>query len=83
MSIAISIRSRIAQRLKELRYSRRFKQQDVATALGLHRPSYSMIELEVRDVRISELVMLAVFYDTSVQDLLGPALCTRLRIVRK
>lgn len=73
----------LAHRLREMRTCRRLTQQSVADFLALHRPSYSDIELEKRTLRFDELVRLAFFYDLSVQDLLGPDLCARFRIVRK
>lgn len=78
-----SLRQLLAARLKELRLSRRFSQQTVAHAMGLHRPSYSVIELEIREVRLGELISLCLLYNTSLQELLGPALAVRFRIVRK
>jgi len=55
---------------------------DVANALGIHRPSYSMIELEIRNCSIAELSSLAVVYNVTVPDLLGPGLAKHLRFVR-
>jgi transcriptional regulator with XRE-family HTH domain len=66
-------RNHIAERLKEARKLAGISQGNVATLLGLHRPSVSEIESGNRRVSAEELVRMAEIYDVSVAWLLGEA----------
>jgi transcriptional regulator with XRE-family HTH domain len=66
-------RNHIAERLKEARKLAGISQGNVATLLGLHRPSVSEIEAGNRRVLAEELVRMAEIYDVSVAWLLGEA----------
>jgi transcriptional regulator with XRE-family HTH domain len=66
-------RNHIAERLKEARKLAGISQGNVATLLGLHRPSVSEIEAGNRRVSAEELVRMAEIYDVSVAWLLGEA----------
>ncbi len=59
------------QRLKEIREDKDLKQSDVAKALGIKQQQYSEYEIGKRLIPINYLYDLAVFYDTSIDYLLG------------
>ena len=57
--------------LKELRRDRGLTQKDVAEALGISGPQYSMYETGVRPMRIELLCRLADLLKTSTDYILG------------
>ena len=59
------------QRLKEIREDRDLKQNDVAKALGIKQQQYSEYEIEKRLIPINYLYELALFYNTSIDYLIG------------
>ncbi len=58
-------------RLKETRLKHEKKQAEVAAALGIGVPAYSMMENGQREINGSKLVKLARYYGCSVDELLG------------
>ena len=59
------------QRLKEIREDKDLKQSDVANALGIKQQQYSEYEIGKRLIPINYLYDLAIFYDTSIDYLVG------------
>jgi transcriptional regulator with XRE-family HTH domain len=59
------------QRLKEIREDKDLLQKDVAIALGIKQQQYSEYEIGKRLIPINYLYDLAVFYDTSIDYLVG------------
>lgn len=59
------------QRLKEIREDKDLKQSDVAKALGIKQQQYSEYEIGKRLIPINYLYDLAIFYDTSIDYLIG------------
>jgi len=64
-------RRMIGDRLRQAREYLGFTQQQIADALGLHRPSVSMIEAGERRVAADELQKLALIYSRPVAWFLG------------
>lgn len=60
----------LAARIKQMRLERTLRQQQVADALGFSRPTYSLIEAGERDLTIPELERIAVFFETTLAELL-------------
>lgn len=58
-------------RLKEIRQDKDLYQKDVAKAINMTQKQYSLYETGVRLIPIDKLVLLAEFYNTSVDYLLG------------
>lgn len=58
-------------RLRELREIRNQSQEEVATAIGISRPSYTNYELGHRKPRMENLTMLASYFGVSIDYLLG------------
>ena len=59
------------QRLKEIREDKDLKQSEVASVLGIKQQQYSEYEIGKRLIPINYLYELAIFYDTSIDYLLG------------
>ena len=59
------------QRLKEIREDKDLFQKDVANALGIKQQQYSEYEIGKRLIPIDYLYKLAIFYDTSIDYLVG------------
>lgn len=59
------------ERLKEIREDKDLKQQDIANALGIKQQQYSEYEIGKRLIPINYLYKLAVFYETSIDYLVG------------
>lgn len=59
------------KRLKELREDNDLKQLSIANILGMKQPQYARYETGKRDLPLDNLVMLALFYKTSTDYLLG------------
>ena len=74
-------RQGIAERLREVRQSLGFSQAQVASALGMHRPTVSEIEAGRRAVTSEELFRFASLYATSVSTLLEDPVPTEDEIV--
>lgn len=58
-------------RLKDLREDHDLKQEDVAKILNISQTNYSKYELGKINIPVSSLIILANFYDTSIDYLLG------------
>lgn len=61
----------IMLRLKDLREDHDLKQEDIAKILNISQTNYSKYELEKVNIPISSLVVLADFYNTSIDYLIG------------
>lgn len=59
------------QRLKDLREDRDLTQQDIGNILGITQTVYSRYERGFQDIPVRHLLVLADFYNTSVDYLLG------------
>ena len=59
------------QRLKEIRQDKDLKQSDVAQVLGIKQQQYSEYEIGKRLIPINYLYDLALFYNTSIDYLIG------------
>ena len=59
------------ERLKEIREDKDLKQNEVAEALGIKQQQYSEYEIGKRLIPINYLYKLALFYNTSVDYLIG------------
>ena len=58
-------------RLKDLREDKDLKQEYIAKILNISQQHYSMYELEKREIPISKLIILANFYEVSLDYLVG------------
>lgn len=58
-------------RLREIREDRDLLQKDVAKELGIKQQQYSEYEIGKRLIPIDKLANLAIFYNTSVDYLIG------------
>jgi transcriptional regulator len=58
-------------RLKDLREDHDLKQEDVAKILNISQTNYSKYELGKINIPINSLIVLANFYNTSIDYLLG------------
>ncbi len=58
-------------RLKDLREDKDLKQEDIAKILNISQTNYSKYELGKINIPINSLIILATFYNTSVDYLLG------------
>lgn len=58
-------------RLKDLREDKDLKQEEVANLLDISQTNYSKYELGKINIPINSLIVLADFYDTSIDYLLG------------
>jgi len=58
-------------RIKDLRQDRDLTQVQIAKAIGMSQTGYSKYETGENDIPTAILIKLAVFYDTSVDYLLG------------
>ena len=58
-------------RLKDLREDKDLNQEEVANLLGISQTNYSKYELGKINIPINSLIVLADFYDTSIDYLLG------------
>lgn len=58
-------------RLRELRYEARLSQQEVANMLHCTQVAYSLYESGKRKISIARLVILARFYETSIDYIVG------------
>ena len=61
----------IILRLKDLREDHDLKQEDIAKILNISQTNYSKYELEKVNIPISSLIVLADFYNTSIDYLIG------------
>lgn len=61
----------IIDRLKDIREDRDFKQGDIANLLNVTQAQYSRYELGINIIPIEKICILADFYNTSVDYLLG------------
>lgn len=59
------------RRLKDLREDNDLSQEKVAKLLKITRPQYSLYETGKRDIPVDLLKILAEFYNTSIDYLLG------------
>lgn len=67
-------KQKLAERIKKMREDRELSQEDLASKLGLPRPSISQLESGQRDISSIELAKLAKIFEISVDDLLSPDL---------
>ena len=58
-------------RIRDLREDRELKQRHVAELLGMSQQNYSKIESGATDITSEKLILLADFYQVSVDYLLG------------
>lgn len=58
-------------RLKDLREDKDLKQEDIAKILNISQTNYSKYELGKINIPINSLIILANFYNTSIDYLLG------------
>jgi transcriptional regulator with XRE-family HTH domain len=58
-------------RLKEIREDKDYKQTDLAKVLKVTQAQYSRYELGINIIPIEKLVILAKFYNTSIDFLVG------------
>ena len=58
-------------RLKDLREDKALKQEDIAKILNISQTNYSKYELGKINIPINSLIILATFYNTSIDYLLG------------
>ena len=65
---------KLAERIKKMREDRELSQEELATKLGVPRPSISQIESGQRDVSSIELAKIAKIFEISMDDLLSPDL---------
>lgn len=61
----------IYKRIKELREDRDLFQKDIALVLNITQRNYSYLETGKTDIPTDILAKLAIFYDTSIDYLLG------------
>ena len=59
------------ERLKGLRENKDFKQEEIAKMLNITQSAYSYYEMGKRQIPSDALIKLALFYNTSVDYLLG------------
>ena len=59
------------KRLKDLREDKDMFQKDIAKILDMSQTGYSQYETETNDIPTEVLKKLAVFYDTSINYILG------------
>lgn len=60
----------IGQNLRRVRVHRGLAQRQISHALGLARPAVTLIESGARPATVDELIALAVFYRTSLTDVI-------------
>ena len=60
-----------AERLKELRLEKELGQEELAKALGLRHGIISLWENELREPKMSNLVLLAQYFDVTIDYLVG------------
>ncbi len=58
-------------KLKDLRESKNFKEEDIAKVLGVSTEQYNMFETGVKFLSYEDLIKIAKFYDTSIDYILG------------
>ena len=58
-------------RLRDLREDKDLKQEDIAKILNISQTNYSKYELGKINIPINSLIILATFYNTSIDYLLG------------
>ncbi len=58
-------------RLRDLREDNDLLQKDIANELNMSQTGYSKYETETNDIPTNILIKLAIFYDTSVDYILG------------
>lgn len=65
------------QRIRDLREDRDLNQTQVANYLGMSQTGYSKYETGENDIPTAILIRLAIFYQTSVDYLLGQTDCPK------
>ena len=70
------------QRLVELRKERALKQKDIANILGISQTVYSRYERGEQDIPLNCLKTLSVFYDVSIDYIVGRT-DARARIIKE
>lgn len=61
----------IGNNIKRIREQKGLSQKEVNTELGLDKSSYSKLEKETREVKISELIKLSSLFNMSVTDIIN------------
>lgn len=67
----------IGRTLRSIRLHRGFTQCQIADALGVHRPAVTLIECGARPATVDELIALARFYRTSLDEVLLSRISTQ------
>ena len=71
MARAASIHARLGQRIRKLRLKRGWKQIDLAVHCGFSRIYISQVENGIKDIRISNLEVLASAFDLTIPQLMA------------
>ncbi len=72
------------KRLKDLREDNDLSQEEVSKVLKISRPQYSLYETGKRDIPIDLLSILAKFYNTSIDYIVGETdIIDRYPIIKK
>ena len=58
-------------RIKDLRIDKDLLQKDIAILLGISQQQYSRIELDINQLSYDGLYKLSIFYNTSIDYILG------------
>lgn len=59
------------QRIRDLREDADLKQKEIAAILGINQRVYSNYEIGKREIPVHLLIMLADYYDTTIDYLVG------------
>lgn len=59
------------QRLQDLREDNDLRQEDVANVLGITRQQYQLYESGKREIKFSQVIVLAKFYKVSIDYIAG------------
>lgn len=65
----------VYRRIRDLREDRDMNQSEIAKMLGMSQTGYSKYETGENDIPTAILIKLAMFYDTSIDYLLGETDC--------
>lgn len=59
------------KRIRDLREDKDLKQKDIAKILNISQQQYSRIETGENEIKLDSLIKLSIFYNTSVDYILG------------
>ena len=65
------MKTKIAERIKELRDEKKINQSDLAKEIGVAQSAVSQWEAEINEPKASYILLLAYFFDVSTDYLLG------------